>query len=758
MRLLFTFSALVLLIIPINAFSQNYQWAKSIGSANADHGRFIAIDSIGNVFITGSFQSAADFDPGPGTAILASNGAEDVFLAKYDANGNYLWAKSIGSSLDDVGYGIEVDKNGNVLVTGYFQGTADFDPSASAANLISNGSYDIFFAKYDTNGNYVWAKSMGSAAIDYGSAVKVDNIGNVFIVGVFGGTTDFDPNAGIFNLTPAGGFDVLFAKYDVNGNFAWAKNVGGSLTDYISNIELDNAGNVYITGYFQGTSDFDPSASSANLTSVGNYDVFFAKYDTGGNYIWAKSIGSPLDDYGTCVNPDKQGNVYVTGYFQGSADFDGGTGIQNLTSGGSSDIYVGKYDPNGNYLWARTFGSSGSDYGYFVEPDTSGYICLTGLFQGNIAFGGGCYGTTASHGLGDIFITKLDADGNLLWARNMGFASDDAGAVDSTDDKGNFYMTGYFQGTVDFDPGTGVANQLSTGLQDIFFGKYTDLIASQPVSICIVTVDSTSSKNIIIWDKPVTTSIDSFRIYRDSGTGYIPIVTIPYAALSADTDNVNPNVRFYDYKISAIDNSGIESALSDRVETMWLQVTQPNAPAFDMTWNDYCGFPVAKYYIERDSNNTNSWARIDSVSWGTNMYVDSFPPTDSANYRIEAIVPSPCSALVKDPLPDATTVKGSKSNSDNKLSTPPFSVGEYSAYAWLNVYPNPTRGNLGIEIKDPGFTKASLLIYDVLGNIVVKSLLLTSRSQILLPKISAGIYHLQVVTHKGTANTKIVVE
>ncbi|MBI2967709.1 MAG: SBBP repeat-containing protein [Bacteroidetes bacterium] len=194
-------------LLTTNCYAQNYQWTKSIGSTGYDFGSSVAIDAGGNAFITGYFSGTADFDPSAGTANLTSVGGYDIFFAKYDSNGNYLWAKSIGSSGNDKGKGIAVDGSGNTYITGYFTGTADFDPSAGTANLTSVGFYDIFFAKYDSNGNYLWAKSIGSSVTDYGYSIAIDAGGNACITGSFTGTADFDPSAGTANLTPVGIYD-----------------------------------------------------------------------------------------------------------------------------------------------------------------------------------------------------------------------------------------------------------------------------------------------------------------------------------------------------------------------------------------------------------------------------------------------------------------------------------------------------------------------------------------------------------------------
>ncbi|MBI4931790.1 MAG: SBBP repeat-containing protein [Bacteroidetes bacterium] len=465
----------LLIIINCSAQFAKYEWAKKIGSTSFDAASSIVLDSSGNIYITGSFQGTTDFDPGAGTANLISAGGADIFFAKYNSNGNYIWAKSIGSISTDYGYSIAVDTSGNVYITGSFDETADFDPGAGTANLTAVGlTEDMFFAKYDASGNYLWANNIGSTWLSYGYSLTVDKSGNVFITGTFQGTTDFDPGAGTANLASVGGtYDVFFAKYDASGNYLWAGSIGSSTgSDYGYGIAVDTSGNVYITGRFKGASDFDPSGSTVTLTPVGGYDIFFAKYDASGNYLWAKNIGSTLDDESHGLTIDATGNVFITGYFRSTADFDPGAGTTNLTSLASWDVYFAKYDSNGNYLWAKNIAGTGTDYGYSIAVDTSGNVYITGSFDAVADFdpGAGSDNITPVGGE-DIFFAKYDSSGNYQWVKSIGGTNTDKGSSVVLDASGNIYVTGYFNLTADFDAGVGTAN-LTASAGDIFFLKY----------------------------------------------------------------------------------------------------------------------------------------------------------------------------------------------------------------------------------------------------------------------------------------------
>ena len=455
-----------------------FTWAKKMGGSQQEESRSIALDASGNVFTTGFFQGTADFDPGAGVFNLTSAGNRDIYISKLDAAGNFVWAKKMGGISPDHGNSIALDASGNVFTTGSFEGTADFDPGAGTFNLTSAGIYDIFISKLDAAGNFVWAKKMGGISNDEGFSIALDASGNVFTTGYFQGTVDFDPGAGTFNLTSVGSADIFISKLNAAGNFVWAKKMGGIGGEEGYSIDLDGSGNVYTTGYFQGTVDFDPGAGTFNLTSAGSGDIFISKLDAAGNFVWAKKMGGTSGDYGNSIALDASGNVFTTGIFQGTVDFDPGAGTFNLTSAGNYDIFISKLDAAGNFVWAKKMGGTSVDYGYSIALDASGNVFTTGGFIGTVDFDPGV-GTfiLASAGSADIFISKLDAAGNFVWAKQMGGIFPDESISIALNASGNVYTTGWFSGTVDFDPGVGTFNLTTAGSYDIFVHKMAECLA-----------------------------------------------------------------------------------------------------------------------------------------------------------------------------------------------------------------------------------------------------------------------------------------
>jgi hypothetical protein len=392
----------------------NYLWAKRFGGATGDTGKSIAIDSGGNIFVTGDFTGTVDFDPGIREAIRTSDGRYDFFVLKLDSSGNYLWVNSIGGLQDESGIFLAVDKDGNSLVTGIFGGTVDFDPGAGTLSLTSDGSLDIFVSKFDSAGNHLWSKRRGGNGLDIGDGIAVDRSGNVYTSGIFAGTVDFDPSGGVANLTSAGPNDMFISKFDASGNYLWAKRFGGSGSDGNTPIAIDGNGNIYASGEFSGTVDFYPGDSVFNLTAVGSKDNFISKLDDSGNLIWAKRIGSlNASATGARTSIDKNGNVYYTGDFSGTVDFDPGDGTANRTSELSNDIFISKLDSGGNFVWGKRMGGSGADRGQAIAVDIDGNVYSAGYFSGTVDFDPGD-GTANIRSAGgkDIFISKLDPSGN----------------------------------------------------------------------------------------------------------------------------------------------------------------------------------------------------------------------------------------------------------------------------------------------------------------------------------------------------------
>ena len=424
-------------------------WSKRFGDADGQVGLSIATDKDGNVFVTGLLFGVADFGGSP----LVSAGNADVFIAKFDGGGTHVWSRRFGDTFQQEGMSIAVDDFGNVLIGGQFSGVLDFggSPLASAGGA-------TFIAKLDPNGEYLWSKQFTNQALTFQPpAVAFDPSGNVLVLGSLQGMMDIDGNT----LASAGGTDVFLAKYDAAGNPLWSKRFGDAAEQLSSDIAVDAANNIVITGSFDGTVDFGDSP----LVSTSSADMFLAKLDPAGSAFWSKhfvsAFGSPL---GTRlpVAADDAGNIILSGPFAGDIAFGGAV----LSSKGYTDIFLARLNGAGNHIYSMSFGDADNQQPRDIAVDGAGSIVLTGYFLGTLGFGGG---QLASAGGSDGFVAKLGADGNHLWSMRFGDVTNDDGHSVATDINGNVILTGEFTGTVDFGNGPLV----SEGAQDIFLAKFS---------------------------------------------------------------------------------------------------------------------------------------------------------------------------------------------------------------------------------------------------------------------------------------------
>jgi Secretion system C-terminal sorting domain len=324
----------------------NFLWAVSYSSAGMVSSIFT--DASNNVYVVGSFNAVMDFDPGAGVYNITPAGY-DVFITRLTSAGAFAWAKKIGGAANDRAAGGSIDAAGNLYVSGFFAGTADFDPGTAVSNLTaaSTAGYDAFVTKLNAAGNFTWARRMGgTASTTMSSNVDIDGSGNVYLSGHFsGGTADFDPGAGVSNLTSTGTgsiYDIFICKLTSAGNFVWARRIGGANAEWCSGMNVSAIGHVFLGGDFDGTVDFDPGAGTQNRTSAGNSDMFIMMLNTSGNYGWVWTMGSAGDDNLAYLTVDGSNNIYSTGAFTNTVDFNGGSGTFNLTASINRNAFVHK--------------------------------------------------------------------------------------------------------------------------------------------------------------------------------------------------------------------------------------------------------------------------------------------------------------------------------------------------------------------------------------------------------------------------------
>lgn len=372
-----------------------------------------------------------------------------AMLLTTELSAGWQWAKSAGGNKWDLGRSIALDAAGNQYITGEFYTTATF----GATNLTSVGGSDIFITKLDAAGNFVWARQAGSTSTDIGWAIAVDAAGNQYVTGYFSGTASF---GGIQLSTGANYNDNIFiAKLSPDGNFLWARQAGGLSSDYGYGITVDGSGNCYLTGQAVAPANF------GTITLNGSNNIFVTKMDTDGNFLWATQCGNVNGGRGHKIKVDPLGNIYLTGEFQSIGLFGN---LAPLSSAGSADAFVAKMNPAGEFIWAKNAGGQFADQAYDLGLDANGNIYFTGNFQGTAAFG-----TTnlIAADQDDIFISKIDNNGNFIWSKSFGSYDKDCGNAISVAANGNAFVTGYFTGTVAF------------GSNNILVGEYKDIFVAK---------------------------------------------------------------------------------------------------------------------------------------------------------------------------------------------------------------------------------------------------------------------------------------
>jgi len=415
----------------------------------------------------------------------------------------------------DYGWSVATDASGNVLVTGSFQGTVDFDPGPATQNITAVAFLDFFVIKLDPLGNLIWIKTIGGSQSEVGVSMVTNSNNDILVVGEFAGTVDFDPNAGISNLTSNSSFSDMFILHlDANGNLIWAKSVGGTGADEARSIAIDNNNSFFILGNFQGTIDLDPGVGTTTKVSGGDYDVFIQKFDANGNLVWAEAYGGSNIDQGLALDIDGSGNVYSTGYFLGGLDLDPGSGSQNHTAtGGSCNIFIQKLDSNGTFVWGKVIASStGGEQARSIVASNAGDVYVTGYVGGTVDFdpGVGVY-NLVSNPSWDIFILNLNSQGNFVWAESFGSIFTDYPRSITLDVDENILLSGEFQGTVDFDFGPNTFNLIANSY-DYF------LLKLKPSPLTTEITQSNLEQEISLYPNPSNgiVTIDLGNIYSNT--------------------------------------------------------------------------------------------------------------------------------------------------------------------------------------------------------------------------------------------------
>jgi hypothetical protein len=489
-------------------------WSQRFGGATySDEGRSVAVDASGNIFVTGTFQGTVDF--GGGNRVSA--GGTDIFLAKYGPDGTHLWSLRFGSTGDDEGNAVAVDGSGNVFVTGTFRGTVNF----GGFDQTSYGLLDVFLAKFTTDGTHLWSRHYGGTDDDICRSVAVDGSGNVYITGYYEGTATF----GGSNIASNGGTDIFLAKYTNNSTYQWTGHFGGAGNDFGESVTTDDLNYIYTTGSFSQTVNF----GDGDVVSHGGLDIFLMKHSSSAVFAWVRQAGGTSPETSTSIAVDSQRNVYITGYFQGSADFGGGL----FGSAGMTDVFVASYTTNNAYRWSLCLGNTMNDQGFGIAVDGSRNVYVAGHFEESIYIGDDFLTSAGSY---DVFLAKYTHAGIYQWSLRAGDISQDSGRAITADGLNDVIATGYFMGTADF----GGDDLVSAGGRDIFLAKYND-VGAEPVISSISDIGNDQGRSVLIEfegsghdDQQSSSNVTQYEAYRRIDAPPAAAVQAPRAGMSPD--------------------------------------------------------------------------------------------------------------------------------------------------------------------------------------------------------------------------------
>jgi hypothetical protein len=485
------------------------------------------------------------------------------------------WVSIGGSVQSEIAKCLTYDTNHNLYVVGTF-GDSVFSGSNK---LYSHGGVDIFIAKYDSAGNLLWSRSGGGPGNDgdFNMGVAFDNSDNIHIACRSTGNITFE------QTTLVGDYDnMTLLKYDSNGNLIYARIYGGNSYDAASDIDIDSQGNVYVTGGFHTTLNF----GSVVLSGLGHGDIYLAKFNPQGTIIWARQAGGVSYDNSGGVAADEFGNVYITGYYTGNGMF----GTVPVTSDGTADGFIAKYDSSGAIQWVKTMNGTGTfESGNRIDVDAFGNIYQVCQFADSVTIGSN---TFVSHGMYDICLSKLDSNGNFIWLKNYGGTGDDFGFDIRVVENGDHFLTGSFSDTCYFDSDTLVSN----GGSDIFvllvnsngniqWSKQTGGpgdeigwgIDAENINECFV---SGSFSNSVAFDTISCNSTGSTDLF----VGKLKVVSTGIASLNANGGfDVYPNpvraggtITIYSEQNKLVGNCNIYDATGNLVHSKELEIVDPH--------------------------------------------------------------------------------------------------------------------------------------------------------------------------------------
>ena len=794
MKNLITFFLIVLSHVLVSQIPP-FIWARAVGGSGTDLGRSICNDGQGNVYVTGSYTGTVDFDPGPSVYTLSSSPYyASCYVLKLNSLGHLLWAKTIGGTSTSFGnaegYCIKTDPAGNVYLTGIFRDNVDFDPGPGTYTLTST-LFATFTCKLNAAGLFVWVVQQPLSSSSVRASLDLDNAGNIYVCSTFSNVFDFDPGPVTYTLASAGNTDIFLQALTTNGSLIWAKSFGGTDVDGTTQIVCSkNSGNIFITGYFRSTADFDPAASTYPLTSFGMYDGFISCLSNSGNFLWAGQFGGLNYESGESICLDGSDNVYVTGGFVGTADFDPGPAQVLLSTSGALEAFVAKLSATGNLIYAKQFsvtGASASSAGTSVRTDASGNLYVAGQFNSPTDFDPGtAVYTLTPLGTRDAFLVNFNAAGNFIDVKQFNTTNVNGITIWDffIDASKSIYGTGNFAGTGDFDPDIVNTYTLTAlGFSDFHVFKLAmcnDVpVLANNYYACPgnLTLTATSSSTISWYANQiggtalatgsvfVTPSLapGSYTYYAGASScttaGTRAPVIFSVAALPSVQINASPPMLCEGSNVTLLASGADTYTWQSSVQGMSITITPTISTTYSVSGTNtltgcansssllvnYFSLPVIQITpafqgtVCAGSNVVLSVSGANTYTWSNALSASTIAVTPSLSTTYSVI--------------GTSSISGCSNNASIALSVVPcVSLKEEKGSEQISLFPNPVRDRL--FIKTPNDLK--VIVINSLGAKILEYFVLAGEPTVDLSQVSGGIYFVFVKSKNQVQTFKIV--
>lgn len=744
------------------------QWATYYGGNDTDIGQGCAADAGGNVYVSGFTSSVSGMASG-GFQNSFIGGQYDCFLAKFNAAGARVWATYYGGFGDDVANNCAIDNSNNIYLCGSTNSSTGLATPNSYQASAPSATIDGFLAKFNSSGARIWGTYFGDGGDDRAYSCTSDALGNVFLCGSTSGLGQ--QISGGFQSTFGGLTDAFIVKFTGSGTFQWSSYYGDIDTDIAFDVAVDYNNNVFLCG--QTNSSFSIASSGfQNSYGGGPLDAFVAKFDPAGNRLWGTYYGSGGNDYAITCSSDSKGNVFIAGETSSTSGI-ASNAVQTSFGGGAGDILIAGFNALGQRIFGTYLGGNLEEYANAITLDKNNDIVFCGTTQSTTGIATNGFQNTFGGGTWDGVIAKIDGPCNAVTAaisyNGTAYACANHPELLSALSGTGFSYQWFYEGSA-------IAGATAASYSATQGGNYFYLVTSlagcrdssavlfidsipPAVQLCICTVDSLSKYNVLVWEKPVTDVIDSFRIYREDITNVFSYVkSVSYNQLSLFVDSnllyANPNVTSKLYKLSTVDACGTESAKSDFHHTIKLN-DQSNG---NFDWNFYQiqnqTTPVLQYLLLRDSISSGVWRTIAITSGNVNQISDPdynlFP---NASYRL---VTNMGGLSCTPTLRTLTGINTSKSNIKNKavgITENKLTSGN------LILTPNPASKSVLLKSTQQVGVN-SVQIFDKLGNVVFTKIFSdegVTEYKLDIAELASAIYVVVVKGENFTLNKKLVV-